>query len=391
MTTITIKQNNRLLILLFTTFILSSIVLIEPAPFDVLLLLVIAFAIFFHYATYQQIHVWPIVCLLLFLLLNILASYHFVNVSIGIRYSLITIYLIISWLGLSGITYYVGPSILPYIFNGYVISATLSTCLGILAYMDVLPSLDFLLQFGRVQGFFKDPNVFGPFLIPPTLYCLWRSSQYGVFHKKGFIFLSLFLLLSFGILLSFSRAAWGNFILSLLLYFFLIKMHTLKRVKTIFSLIVMMIPILYVAITSPKIADLFIHRLGLQAYDDNRFSNQNAAIDYVLAYPLGAGSGQSEVLLPISTHSLYVRLIFETGISGLIIFLCFFLLCLYHAIKLLKITSATFQGYFVIIVATLIGILFNSMFIDTLHWRHTWLLCALPFMKQDKLLYRKDG
>lgn len=365
---------------------MSSIVFVEPAPYDVLMVTIILFAILFHYTAFHHIHFWPIICLLLFLLVNIIASYGMTNMTIGIRYFLITCYLIMTWIGLSGISYAIGPKILPYVFNGYVVTAIVSTLLGIIAYMGWIPALDMLLQFGRVQGFFKDPNVFGPFLIPPLLYSLWRYTEHGLFHKKGCLFFTIFSLLLFGILLSYSRAAWGNVILSLLLYFLLSKKHTVKQFKMTMTFIMIMIPLLYVAVTSPKISTLLTDRIGLQSYDQVRFQNQSTAVDYVISYPIGAGPGQSEALLHLSTHSLYVRLLFETGLMSVAIFLCFYLFCLTHAIRHFKKATSTYQGYFIIIIASLIGILFNSVFIDTLHWRHVWLLCALPFIQQQKLL-----
>ncbi len=381
-----IRQARPFLLFLCFTVMMSSVVLIEPAPYDLLLFMIILIALCFRYTAFQHLHFWPIICLLLFLLVNIVASYGMTDMTIGIKYFIITCYLVVTWIGLSGMSYYIGPKILPYIFNGYVVSAAVSSFLGIIAYMGWIQQMDFLLQFGRVQGFFKDPNVFGPFLIPPTLYSLWRTSEHGLFHKKGSLFFGIFILLSLGILLSFSRAAWGSFILALLLYFLFSKEHTVKQFKVTMMFIVIIIPLLYMAITSPQISTLLSDRLGLQAYDQSRFQNQATAVDYVITYPLGAGPGQSEALLHLSTHSLYIRLLFETGIIGLFLFLCFYFFCLGNAIRLFKVATSTYQGYFIIIIASLIGILFNSIFIDTLHWRHTWLLCALPFMNQQKQL-----
>lgn len=383
-------QTTPLVKVLGFTVALSAIVLFEPAPYDFLLLTVIVLAILFRLIHYQSLHFWPMMCLLIFLLINLIAGYFLADVTIGMRYLFISCYLMITWIGLVGVGYHVGPSLLPIIFTGYTIAATSSVLLGTIAYMGWIPQLDFLLQFGRVQGFFKDPNVFGPFLVPSTLYCLWRSTEHGLFSKKGSIYFLGFLLLVIGVLLSFSRAAWGNLFIAGMVYYLFVKNQSLKRLKTTLVLIAIVIPIFYFLITSPQINSLFQDRLGMQGYDDTRFSNQLAAVDHLLLYPLGFGPGQSEVLLQISTHSLYIRLLFETGLLGLLLFLSFYFLCTWRAIYMMRVASVAYQGYFVIIVAAFIGILFNSFFIDTLHWRHLWLLFALPFIN-EKLFLKERG
>ena len=189
-----------------------------------------------------------------------------------------------------------------------------------------------------------------------------------------------FFLLSGGILLSFSRAAWGQYVLSLLFYFIFIRLKSFRRIGIILLLITIGLPLLAFIIITTNSYDLFSNRLGLQHYDETRFSNQGNAFHYLTQHPLGMGPGQSERLLTISTHSLYVRILYENGIFSLIAFLLFYLTCLSRSITLQFNADETIHGYFVIISASLIGLLFNSFFIDTIHWRHMWLLLALPFM-----------
>ena len=45
--------------------------------------------------------------------------------------------------------------------------------LGIVGYFDLLPGAhELLTRYGRATGPFKDPNVFGPFLVPALVYAL---------------------------------------------------------------------------------------------------------------------------------------------------------------------------------------------------------------------------
>ena len=61
------------------------------------------------------------------------------------------------------------------ILNAYVWAATLAALLGIIGYFDLLPgAYDSMTRYGRATGLFKDPNVFGPFLVPGLVYLLSR-------------------------------------------------------------------------------------------------------------------------------------------------------------------------------------------------------------------------
>ena len=61
------------------------------------------------------------------------------------------------------------------ILNAYVWAAVAAALLGIVGYFDLLPgAYDVMTRYGRATGLFKDPNVFGPFLVPALVYGLSR-------------------------------------------------------------------------------------------------------------------------------------------------------------------------------------------------------------------------
>lgn len=372
------------LIMFMITFSLSSVVFIEPAPYDLLLALIISIALFSGCMLYAHIHFWPMLSLLLFLTTNILSLYFIQEISPAVSYIIITIYCIIAWAGLTGMAFYFGKRILPLLFKTYIFAALLVTVPGIIAYQFPGTVLDMFLWDGdRVQGLFKDPNVFGPFLIPPALYALWCMGKAEQTKKALIGWLVIFLIIAVGILLSFSRAAWGQFILALGIYFLMINNRSTRRLKTLIILTVVIIPILVFSVMMTGSEDLFFNRTSLQAYDSVRFEQQGKSIDYMLAYPFGLGPGQSELLLSQSTHNLFIRTFSENGFLGLLFFIIFWLVTIFRSLQVNRNIAWNYKGYFVIITASLIGILFNSIFIDTMHWRHFWLLLALPWMSLD--------
>jgi len=370
--------------LFFITIAVSSIVFLEPAPYDLLMLIVIFTALLSGYIVFMQVHFWPVLCILLFLMTNFISLYFVRDVYLAVQYLLITVYCLVAWTGVAGISYYSGKKLLPILFNSYVAAALFVVVPGIVAYQYPGTILDIFLWGGdRLKGLFKDPNVFGPFLIPPALYAVWKLSK-SKQSKKAFVgWTIVFLLLSIGILLSFSRAAWGQFILTLGICFLIINDRSTKRLKTLSILTLIIVPVLMYIVLTTDIGALFYERTNLKAYDAVRFQEQGDSIQYVLSYPLGFGPGQSEYFLNQSTHNLFIRILSENGLLGLGFFLLFWLLTLFRSIQINKCIKDSYKGYFVIVTACLIGIFFNSLFIDSMHWRHFWLLLALPWMSLD--------
>lgn len=367
------------------TIAVSSIVQLEPAPYDLLLVLLIGSAFVSGNLKYYPDHFWPVICLLLFLGANLFSLFFVQDFGVASYYFIITVYCIAAWAGIVGIGTYFGPRLFQLIFFAYIIAAIMVVIPGITAYLHPASGLDFFLWEGRVQGLFKDPNVFGPFLIPPALFALWKIGSKKQAAATTFFWILFFIILTLGVLLSFSRAAWGHFILASGIYFLFINDAQTKRMRTLFILTIVFIPVLIYAVMATSIGDLFFDRLGLQGYDQVRFQKQGASLEYMIVYPLGFGPGQSELFLNHSTHNLFIRIVSENGLFGGIFFSLFYLLSLWRAIYMGRVAPAHFRGFFIIITASLLGILFNSIFIDTMHWRHFWLLLALPwiYMKQE--------
>ena len=123
--------------------------------------------------------------------------------------------------------------------------------------------------------------------------------------------------------------------------------------------------------------DYLSQRTQLQQYDDQRFGAQLYGIEQSMRYPLGIGPGQFEVLGPIAAHSLYVRALAEHGLFGLLTLLALLLTTLGLAARNALAARNTYGIGSAALLAAWCGLLANSFFIDSLHWRHLWLVAAL--------------
>lgn len=378
---------------LFLMMCVSAFVLIEPSPYDLLMIGFIFGSFIFAFYSIRKELVFPLLILSLFVISNLISLFFVKEIGIGIRYSGITCYLAISWVCLVGVGFRSDVSILQTILKGYLYAATAATFIGMLAYFNLIPLQEEFLLFGRVKSTFKDPNVFGPFLILPALYALSLTELKGITKGRKISSFLVFILLAIGIILSFSRAAWGNFAISLFLYLLIAKRSFIvSRVKTIFIIIIIGIPCLLYFIQTSGVQDLLESRLMIKNYDSDRFGTQREAFETGIENLLGIGPGHSEMVFHYSPHSLYARIFTENGLLGFLSFVIFLAMSAYKSFKTYWQSTNVNAIYFIIIFASLCGLIFNSFFIDTLHWRHLWLITALAYFPiiNNKKLNTKD-
>jgi O-antigen ligase len=122
---------------------------------------------------------------------------------------------------------------------------------------------------------------------------------------------------------------------------------------------------------------IFESRSKLQGYDNTRFANQALAISKSTARIFGHGPGQAPLELVQSAHSVYVETLFESGVLGIALLVTLFAATLYCALMMCfrdgdvhGVGSAALLGIWA-------GHLLNSGVVDTLHWRHAWIVAAL--------------
>ncbi|MEQ1530293.1 MAG: O-antigen ligase family protein [Methylococcales bacterium] len=393
-----IAENQKLTIPLFLIWLLcalSSIVFIEPSPYDLLLMaLGMTFFIF-------GLRVPPNLSAALFLMglfviANILASI-FASVPMHtIKHMLVTFILVYSWLFFTSVVYIAPERIIHVILHGYVVAAVIGVIFGLIGYLKVTPFYEQFLLYGRIRGSFKDPNVFGAFLVSPAVYLGFQleTAKTGAFLKK----LAILLFIILGILISFSRGAWFNLAISSAIYIGLRLVTSKRKTDTAGLIKVASIvasasaTILVLAVlTMEDIGKLFSHRAQLvQDYDGEsggRFDVIGNALEISMNYPMGIGPGQGAEALVLEPHNLLIHTMMETGWLGAISFAGFLLLTVRNAF-LFCLQPSKIQQVYIVAFACLMGTLLESIIIHSTHWRHLYLLLALiwaPIAAKNKL------
>lgn len=272
------------------------------------------------------------------------------------------------------------------IFNAYVVAALVAALAGIVGYFGITVGSLSLTTYGRASGTFNDPNVFGPYLIPPAIYLAMRLSKSNGYSTLVIIPLLGTLILA--LLLSFSRGAWGNFLFSGLIFFALTlaTSRSAAQVKRLLVLVGLMglltVAIVGVALSTPKVQALFEERAALtQDYDTGaggRFASQQAALDMGLRNPLGIGPQQWAMINKLDTHNVYLNIFVAGGFISLIGFLGFAGLTLVAGKRAIFI-NAPGQQYLIVAYACLAGHLAEAFIIDVDNWRHLFLLFGMTW------------
>jgi hypothetical protein len=273
----------------------------------------------------------------------------------------------------------------PAIAMGLVIASIGAASLGIAGYFGVIPNAEAFAIYGRATGPFKDPNVFGPSLVFPTLYLVHRLATNRV--REMVLTLPLLLLFLFALFLSFSRGAWMDFAVSALIFLTLSVKTSLPwetRRLAGFTFVIGVIAAIGIvwALTVPEVRTLFLERFTLaEDYDSaegGRFDNMFDALKMALTYPLGIGPDQwprfsQSGLMP---HNIYVNVFVSGGLLSLFGFGSLTLMTLWAGFRAVKMDPPT-AGILIAALGTFAGHALEGLLIDSNHWRHLYVVIGL--------------
>jgi O-antigen ligase len=263
--------------------------------------------------------------------------------------------------------------------GGYLVAAVFATALGLLALFLPVPGRELIASEGRVVALFKDPNVFGPFVIPPALILVEEILSPRLFRFRRVLKGLLLLGLALGVLFSYSRGAWANLAVGIGMVLLVLALRRGGGRKVMLALSLVLVAGVLVAgtVTVSGSADFLTERAQLQSYDADRFGAWFAGLEPAQRYPFGVGPGQFERIASISSHSTYVRVLAEQGLPGLLAIAALMTFTLGAALGNAVAGRDTYGIGSAALLGAWSGLLVNSFVIDTLHWRHLWVVAAL--------------
>jgi hypothetical protein len=263
--------------------------------------------------------------------------------------------------------------------KAYIWSCLASAAIGAVAAHVHLP-LSNLLLFGgtRARAFFLDPNDFGSYLVPAAAILLEEIARPRLLGWPMRRLVLALVVLLIGIVESFSRDAILNVAVVFLVVF---GVYALRKdgirgaIRTVtIGLFLIVAGFGFLAATGSL--NYFSQRSKAQTYDTQRFSNQANALRQATHSFVGHGPGQAEVLLPLPTHSLWVRAFFEEGALGLIGTILVYGGTLIAAWQLAARDANLYGIGSAALLGSWLGLVVASTFVDTVHWRLPYLLAG---------------
>lgn len=272
------------------------------------------------------------------------------------------------------------------IFKMYVVSACITSLLGIGGYLGLIPGGEVFTRYDRAMGAFQDPNVFGPFLVLPAMYLL-HGLITGKLKDSPLRTLGL-LIITLGVFLSFSRAAWGLYAICgiMLVALLLMKFRGGKFQLKIFMMsmagLVLLVGAIGVALQIDQIAELFSSRAQLvQEYDGarlGRFARHAIGFGMAMENPLGIGPLEFGLIFGEDTHNMYLKSLMAYGWLGFISYMILFCATFYFGFKYM-LRERPWQKYFMLAMIVLFGHAIVGIVIDNDHWRHFFLLYGIAW------------
>ena len=385
-----------LLVVLYVTVLASSVAFIEPSPHDVLMG-VLALTCLIAGVRFDR-HV--ALLFLLLLIWNVAGLMSLLNVpglEATIQYTATSIYL-----GLAAVlfatlfTHNTMPRLVT-VRTAYVLTATLVALAGIAGYFQLFPgAYELFAPFGRALGAFKDPNVFGPFLIWPALVVLDRI----LVRRVRIVDVLIVCVLLLGLLLSFSRGAWFHFAVSCLVMMTLafVTAETPATRLRIFAMsaigIAAVVAFIAILLSFETIARMFQERAHLvQEYDigqGGRFRLQEIALDAVLDFPNGMGPFEFARVHGNQQHNVYLQAFLVYGWTGGLAYIMLLIATFWTGLRTLFVRTP-WQPYLICALAAFAGEVLEGFVIDSDHWRHFYLLVGMIWGLSAATLNRTRG
>lgn len=367
---------------LYLAMLLSSIALIEPSPHDVLMAVVAFFCLIAGVRIERKI----VALIMLLLVWNVSGLLSLMNIpdnAKSIQYAATSFYLSIVAIIFASLFARDPMQRLDAMRAGYIASAVCAAILGVIGYFHLIPDISGNLEeYGRATGLFKDPNVFGPFLIWPILFIVTRVLSRALTLRD----LGILAILLFGLLLSFSRGAWAHFALSATVLFALLLLSAPTPRERMRLIVLATVGLIILAMafallmSMESIRDMFFIRAqAIQSYDvgeRGRFSLQQIAVTTLLENFTGVGPFEFSKLYGEQQHNVYLQGFMVYGWVGGIAYILMVVSTLLVGLRTALIATP-WQPYLITAYATFVGEVGEGFIIDTDHWRHFFLLLGM--------------
>lgn len=377
-------------------FMSGAYVQFEPAPFDGLAILGAigwAFGFSFRWAKHFQ---WLALFLVPYMLTQIMGLLFSGDASASAPVCLVTVYLATLVPIFAALAHNAKWNVSEALFRGTLIAGVISSFFCTLAYVGALPGGNFLLLFSRATGGFKDPNVFAAWLVPPFLFAFSRGFESK--GREGLTYMICAAVCGVGLLLAFSRGAWGQTAVGLFVVYGLMRMtpdpeglpRKPRPMMWAIGILCALLAVVYFS-QNEDFIELWTVRFGKQDYDQERFSAHRNAWAVGATHFFGVGPGRVPNAVGMNVHNNYLHTLLESGWLGLASLVGLLGVSIIRATRYALVAPCGRDRlYFRVAAASLIGLAAESWIIDVYHWRHFWYMIAVAWFPVHRGLKARD-
>lgn len=359
---------------------LAGFVLFEPAPHEVLLAAMIGL-----WALTGMRMTRVTATLLLLIVLFVIGGMLSMTQMEDLRDA--PTYLAVSFfLGMTAVFYatllYARPDFYPVMATGWIFGALGTGLLGIVGYFGLAG--DNFTVFGRASGAFKDPNVYGPYLVFPAAFLFYRLMTGNPLRMP--LQVGALLVIVFALFLSFSRGAWGLLVFSLVATVAVLFIRSpsptyrLRLMAMSIAAVLVAVACVAIALQIPAVQELFEIRAQLvQSYDGarmGRFARYGVGFLTAMENPLGLGILEFGYIFGEDPHNIWLKTLVDYSWLGFAAFLTLTVTTLVGGFRII-LRERPWQPYLFVAYVCFVGHILLGTIIDLNHWRHFYILLGM--------------
>ena len=277
-----------------------------------------------------------------------------------------------------------------YGFIGGAAASSVLMILNFFGFIDISAPADYIEI--RQSAFMGDPNIVAAFLVFALMLAHHCLQPEGLMaprsaHRRSLVRGGLVGLILFGILLTFSRAAWINLAIAVAIYVLVMPMFWRDRRRSSLPAVVFLLSVVAAVLVlraTTDLLDVFFDRFDPDLLSEATYLRRSTQVEVfgefrdsgVSALLFGHGPLSSEGVTGMNPHLTPYQVLFELGLVSAALIILVGLAALVRSLRYVDIHPAIL----VVLPPCLAGYAVNSLAVDTFYWRLPWLMTALVVM-----------
>ena len=268
--------------------------------------------------------------------------------------------------------------------KAFTAGAVVSALVGFVGYLNVAGLGAALTTYeGRVSGTFKDPNVFGSYLVLSAAFLL-QILLLGTARRVILSAASLLVVL-LGVFVSFSRGSWAAALgaMALVVASAYLTAETRRLRRRILGMTAAAgltgLVALGALLSVPDVRNFFLQRAEVtQDYDEGvtgRFGNQLRSLPMLVERPAGFGPLRFRLLFGLEPHNSYIGGFANDGWIGGFAWLFIVLASSAVGFRLMFVPSP-YRRLAQVYAPAMVALMLQGLQIDVDHWRQLFLCCG---------------